>query len=100
TGDESCQGIKINASGTAYVTGNTASSGFPTTTGAYDTSYNGGNDAFVTALSAAGNSLVYSTFLGGSSDDSGYGIALDASGQAVVAGSTFSPTYPTTSGAY
>jgi hypothetical protein len=66
--------IAVDGSGAAYVTGYTESSDFPTTAGAYDDSYNGFCDAFVAKLNAAGDSLVYSTFLGGSiSTDLGIG---------------------------
>ena len=67
-------GVAVDASGSAYVTGFTDSSDFPTTAGAFDTSANGGlRDAFVTKLDAAGAALAYSTYLGGSGDDYGYG---------------------------
>ncbi|GIV23085.1 MAG: hypothetical protein KatS3mg025_0744 [Bacteroidia bacterium] len=91
--------IAIDASGCAYITGGTSSTDFPTTTGAYDQSFSGG-DAFVTKLSPNGDALVYSTFLGGSSNDWGYGIAVDASGCTYITGWTASTDFPTTSGAY
>src|SRR5205823_6026005 len=61
-------GIAVDASGSAYVTGYTLSADFPTTPGAFDTTFNGGTyDAFVTKLNPAGSApLAYSTFLGGS----------------------------------
>ncbi|MBI3734395.1 MAG: SBBP repeat-containing protein [Chloroflexi bacterium] len=100
-GSESGLAIAVDASGAAYVTGYTRSSAFPTTPGAFDTSYNGGPyDAFVTKLNASGSALLYSTFLGGSSDDYGYGIAVDVSGAAYVTGYTASSGFPTTPGAF
>jgi len=75
------------------------SSPSPRSPGAFDTTFNGGGDAFVTKLNAAGTALVYSTFLGGSANDAGFGIAVDAAGRAYVTGSTFSPDFPTTPGA-
>jgi hypothetical protein len=81
------RGIAVDGSDCAYLTGYTASSDFPTQD-AYDLGYHGGYDAFVTKLSAAGNSLVYSTYLGSSSDDFGLGIAVDVSGCAYVTGYT------------
>ena len=92
-------GIAIDASGCAYVTGTTGSSNFPTTPGAFQTTYGGNRDAFVTKLNASGSVLVYSTYLGGSDGDNAQGIALDASGNAYVVGSTGSD-FPTTPGAF
>ena len=97
--------ITVDASGNAYVTGTTqllvVPSTFPTTAGAFDTTHNGGSrDAFVTKLNPTGSALVYSTFLGGSDLDSASGIAIDSSGNAYVTGSTASPDFPTTAGAF
>jgi Bacterial Ig-like domain (group 1)/Beta-propeller repeat len=95
SGDDNGFGIALDATGNAYVTGFTASSNFPTTLGAYKTSYSGGaSDVFVTKLNAAGSGLVYSTFLGGSSGEQGLGIAVDASGNAYVTGFTGSTNFP------
>jgi murein DD-endopeptidase MepM/ murein hydrolase activator NlpD len=79
-------GIAVDASGAAYVTGETDSSDFPTTPRAFDTGYNGNADAFVVKLNVAGSGLAYATFLGGSGVEDGYGIAVDASGAAYVTG--------------
>jgi hypothetical protein len=91
-------GIAVDGSGSAYVTGWTISSDFPTVN-AYDDSFNGGDDIFVTKLSATGNSLVYSTYLGGSYSDwyseIGWDIAVDGSGSAYVTGRTSSSDFPT-----
>lgn len=92
--------IAVDAAGSAYVTGHTDSAGFPTTAGAFDRTQNGSADAFVTKLNGAGSSLVYSTFLGGSDSDGGYGIAIDGAGAAHVTGDTHSSGFPTTSGAF
>src|SRR5437870_8815019 len=78
----------VDAAGDAYVTGQTGSSDFPTSVGAFNTSWNGSFDAFVTKLDPAGLALLYSTFLGGSGEDEGLGIALDAAGDAYVIGRT------------
>jgi Beta-propeller repeat len=93
-------GIAVDSAAAAYVTGETASTDFPTTAGASDTSYNGGEDAFVTKLNPAGSSLAYSTYLGGSSDEFVRGIAVDSAGAAYVTGETASTDFPTTAGAF
>ena len=102
--------VEVDSSGNAYVTGRTQSSNFPTTSGAYNTSYNSNGDVFITKMNSAGSSLVYSTFVGGSYDDHGYGIDIDSSGNAYVTGYTSNwnwsggnqsyYTFPTTSGAF
>ena len=91
--------IAVDGFGNAYITGYTASSFFPTTPGAYRTSFGGQEDAFVTKINAAGNALVYSTYLGGSLTDRGRGIAVDGSGNAYIVGDT-SGNFPITLGAY
>jgi hypothetical protein len=87
--------IAVDDSGCVCLTGTTMSSDFPAQN-AYDADYNGGEcDAFVVKLSATGNSLSFSTFLGGSSNDYGCGIAVDGRGSAYVTGWTYSPNFPT-----
>jgi hypothetical protein len=90
------QGIAVDATGNAYVTGSTQSSNFPIE-GAFQSSFGGYYDAFVTKLNAAGDALVYSTYLGGGSDDYGYGITVDTSGNAYLTGFTNSTNFPTMS---
>jgi hypothetical protein len=99
-GDDIPTRIAVDASGSAYVTGSTTSTNFPTTAGAFQTGSGGGSDAFVTKLNALGSALVYSTYLGGTADDGGGGIAVDAEGNAYVSGSTLSAGFPTTPGAF
>ncbi len=86
-------GIAVDASGAAYVTGETGSIDFPTEN-PYQTDQ-GNYDAFVTKLSSSGNSLVYSTYLGGNGNDCSIGIAVNASGEVYVVGSTYSSDFPT-----
>jgi hypothetical protein len=92
--------IAIDASGDAYVTGQACSSNFPVTSAAYQKVNQGTDNAFVTKLNPAGTALLYSTYLGGNNNDLGQGIAVDASGNAYIAGQTFSGNFPTTSGAF
>ncbi len=87
-------GIAVDCSGNAYVTGRTKSTDFPTKN-AYQAANAGFEDAFVIKLSPAGNKLVYSTYLGGSGPDSGNGIAIDSRGNAYVTGRTDSTDFPT-----
>jgi hypothetical protein len=98
---EEAHGIAVDGTGCAYATGKTGSSDFPVTPGAFDTTYNGGHsDAYVTKLNPSGSALVYSTYLGGSGDDIGMGISVDAVGRAYVAGWARSADFPTTPGAF
>nr|NIM14529.1 hypothetical protein [Candidatus Aminicenantes bacterium]NIM81267.1 hypothetical protein [Candidatus Aminicenantes bacterium]NIN20666.1 hypothetical protein [Candidatus Aminicenantes bacterium]NIN44445.1 hypothetical protein [Candidatus Aminicenantes bacterium]NIN87264.1 hypothetical protein [Candidatus Aminicenantes bacterium] len=93
SGDEYAYGLAVDSSGCAYVTGDTTSTDFPTLN-SYQTDQ-AAADAFVTKFSSSGNSLIYSTFLGGSSDDRGLNILVDDSGQAYVVGWTESSNFPT-----
>ena len=94
------QSIALDGSGSAYVAGLTDSPGFPTTFGAFQTTFAGASDAFVTKLDATGSTLIYSTYLGGSNFDIAYAIDVDISGGAYVTGFTNSTDFPTTFGAY
>src|SRR5438309_3164729 len=99
TGDDAGRGIAVDATGSAYVTGFTASTDFPTTAGAFQTAFGGGGlDAFVVKLNAAGSRLVYGTYLGGAGSVVGLGIAIDTAHNAYVTGGTFSADFPTASG--
>src|SRR2546427_564319 len=100
--------IAVDSSGAAYITGSTNSTDFPITMGALDTgcgtdgNCNGSlqnTDVFVTKLNSTGSALVYSTYLGGSFDEQGQAIAVDASGNAYVTGYTRSYDFPVTVGA-
>jgi len=92
-GHEAGNGIAVDSSGCAYVTGSAESSkaeGFPVTDGSFDSSANGNTDAFVAKVSPTGTELVYCGYIGGSGDDYGTGIAVNASGCAYVTGYTYS----------
>ncbi len=97
TGDEGLD-IAVDSSGNAYVAGGTQSSNFPTTAGAYDTSFSGSSDAFVTKVNASGSALVYSTFIG--ANGAAWAIDRDTSNNVYIVGFTSDATHPTTSGAY
>ena len=107
---DSAGGIAIDSAGDAYVTGTAYSRDFPVTGNAYQKVNNsfydapmfccGGTNAVISELNPTGSALVYSTYLGGSLFDGGNAIALDAAGNVFVAGSTQSPDFPTTPGAF
>lgn len=98
--DQDGQGIDVDASGNAYVTGLTQN-GFIVTGGVPQTVYGGGNwDVFVSKLDPSGTALLYSTYLGGTGDDRGEAIRVDASGNAYVTGWAYSGNFPTTGGAF
>lgn len=92
--------VAVDGSGNVYLTGETLSSDFPVTAGAFDTQVglSGTYDAFVVKLGPNGDMLSYSTYLGGVSDDKGTAIAVNSSGQATVGGNTGSSDFPTTLG--
>jgi hypothetical protein len=94
TGREYAYNIAVDASGNSYIIGDTTSNDFPTVN-AYDDTYNGSSDAFVVKLNAAGDDLLFSTFIGGTGDDFGYSIAVDASGNSYITGETSSNDFPT-----
>src|SRR6202162_1276207 len=105
-GEEEGNAIAIDSAGNAYVTGRTVSRHFPTTSQAYQKIFGGAFDVFITKLNAQGSSLIYSTFLGGTGDDEGSGIAVDSLGNAYVTGTTSALStnalddFPTTKGAF
>ena len=95
--------VAVDTSGYAYVTGRTFSGDFPVTTGAYQTTKNNGTatpDVFISKFNETGSSLLYSTYVGGSDTDYGYGIAVDGSGYVFVGGWTDSTNFPTTVNAF
>lgn len=92
------RGLAVDALGSAVLVGETTSPDFPTTPGALDLTLNG-TDAFVVRLSSTGG-LVFSTFLGGAGFDSAAAVGLDPAGSIIVGGTTTSPDFPTTVGAF
>ncbi len=100
-GSDNGSDIKVDAAGNVYVAGVTNADLFPTTSGVYDTTFNGGgSDIFVTKMSADGSSLIYSTYLGGNDSDECFSVAVDATGSVFLAGDTRSVNFPTTPGAF
>jgi len=103
-GFDVASGIAVDLHGNAYVTGFTTSTDFPTTPRALETTFHGVagslSDAFVTKLDSSGSRLIYSTYLGGSNQDGGTRIAVDAHGNAYVTGTTLSTDFPITAGAF
>jgi Beta-propeller repeat len=94
SGFEVGRSIAVDAAGHAYVTGLTNSSDFPKVNPVQDAFGGGSYDAFVVKLDPGGSALMYSTYLGGGGDDGGYGIAVDAAGDAWIAGYTTSEDFP------
>jgi hypothetical protein len=96
SGDDHGHAIAVDLAGNAYVCGPTQSTNFPTASPLQAAS-GGGLDAFVAKLNATGTVLVHSTYLGGSSDDASYGIAVDELANAYLTGYTYSTNFPTAS---
>lgn len=94
TDSDRSYGVAVNDEGCAYVTGITRGSGFPILN-AYDDTYGGSQDAFVTKFNPSGSSLNFSTFVGGSNYEYGYGIVLDERNNIYVVGETLSSDFPT-----
>jgi uncharacterized repeat protein (TIGR01451 family) len=94
--NDTATSIVVNNAGNAYITGETNSTNFPVLNALHPTLNGLLSDAFVAELNSTGSALVYSTFLGGHSDDRGNAIAIDNSGNAYIAGNTSSADFPTT----
>jgi len=90
------QGIAADAAGDAFVTGYASSQNFPVTAAVYQS----GNSAFLTELNPKGSGLLYSTYLGGSAQDYGNGLAMDGAGNAYIAGQAYSSNFPLTKDPY
>jgi len=92
SGADTANAIAVDAAGNAYVVGDTTSLNFPAN--GFQTSNAGGQDAFVAKLSSNGEQLLFSTYLGGASNDHGAAIAVDSSGTVYLTGSTWSYNFP------
>lgn len=93
-------GLTVDQQGNAYVTGNTRSANFPLQSPLPNAQFAGNTDGFISKVSAAGQDLFYSTFVGGNLDDSVNGVAVDSAGNAYIAGETSSDNFPTTTNPY
>ncbi|HPS22836.1 MAG TPA: PKD domain-containing protein, partial [Methanoregulaceae archaeon] len=89
--------IAVDTNGNAYITGSTDSVDFPVVN-AIQSANAGKNDAFVVKLNPDGSSFVYSTYVGGTGNDYGYGITLDSQNNAFITGSTESKSFPVNHG--
>ena len=95
SGGDTVRGAKVDASGNIHLTGSTSSTNFPVLNAIQATYAGGANDAWVAALNPAGSALIYSTYLGGSSDDQACDLEIDTVGNVYVAGLTSSTNFPT-----
>ena len=100
TDKEAAAAIAMDTASNVYVAGNTHSANYPTTATAFQRVLKGNTDAIVTKLNSTGSALVYSTYLGGSVKELIFGLALDSSKNAYVAGNTTSSDFPTTAGSF
>jgi hypothetical protein len=97
SGEDCGYSMEIDRYGNSYIAGTTSSLNYPTTSGAYDTTYGGRySDVFVTKLNSTGSELIYSTFIGGNDDDRAYALTLDVAGNVYLTGNTYSLNYPIT----
>jgi hypothetical protein len=87
-GDDFGNAVAVDAGGNAYVGGFTGSGSFPITNGSFQTSKDGGADAFLAKLNPTGTGLVYSTYIGGNGSEQVNSVVVDAAGAAYVAGRT------------
>src|SRR5262249_14411189 len=87
-------GIAVDAAGNVYLTGPPPPTDSPPTAGVVGPALRGGSDALVVKLNAAGNGLLYATYLGGSANDVARGLVVDASGAVSIAGETSSTDFP------
>lgn len=99
SGQEIANDLAVDAAGNSYIVGKTYSANFPKTAGSYQNSAATTPDVFVAKINPSGTGLIYSTFIGGSGDDSAFAIEISSAGEAYILVSA-SEGYPVTSGAY
>ena len=92
--DDIGRSITVDSTGSAYIVGDTGSTNFPTTAGSFQPAFGGATDAFIVKLSPSGATRDFSTFLGGSASEVGWGIALNSQGNVYVTGQTSSSNFP------
>ena len=97
---EMAEDVAVNNIGEAFITGSTQSPNFDFTVGGYQTMFNGIWDCFISKINSTGGSLIYSTFIGGSSSDMSNSIVVDKVGNSYITGATSSTNYYVTAGAY
>ncbi|MGA1793605.1 MAG: hypothetical protein ACMUHM_06610 [Thermoplasmatota archaeon] len=97
---DSFSSVDVNSTGSVFLTGQSRSTNYPTTKGCYDSSHGGGWDVIVTRLDPQSSRLIYSTYIGGTSDESCYRLKVDGEDTAFIGGQTRSSTFPSTTGGY
>ena len=100
TGNQSANGIALDAGGNIYVVGSTKATDFPVSSTAYQSTLNGLQDAFLCKINPASSTLAYSTYLGGELEDDGRGIAVASNGQVYFAANTNSTQFPLAGASY
>jgi hypothetical protein len=100
SGSDASYSVAVDSTGVAHIVGRTTSTNFPTTPGAFQTTFGGISDIFLTYLNSTGTGLIYSTYLGGNSSEAAYVLVLDPSGNDIFAGRTHSTNFPTTPGGF
>lgn len=96
SGDELSTSVAVDGSGNIYLSGSTTSPNLPVSTTPFQSTLKGAQNVYVLKINVGGTSIGYLTYLGGSGTDSPAGIAVDASGNAYLAGTTSSANFPTT----
>ncbi len=91
--DDFAMGIALDSQGSVYLAGSASSPDFPTSTGAYQTQLKGNSDCFIVKFDSQGNGI-FSTFIGGGSDNQAFAIAVDGQGNSYITGETNSDSYP------